>query len=134
MRSSYQRAVRAPEVESLELEELNPVERMNYRPVWNRILPMLEVTGSASRRTISNPEGRYRLTFDPAEPGSVLSTIHRAKGLEANRVFILQPDLLRRPRGRAAWQMEQEHNLHYVALTRSKNTLIFVEEPSKPKK
>ncbi len=67
-------------IESLELEELNPVERMNYRPVWNRILPMLEVTGSASRRTISSPEGRYRLTFDPSEPGSVLSTIHRAFG------------------------------------------------------
>lgn len=65
-------------IESLELEELNPVERMNYRPVWNRILPMLEVSGSASRRTISSPEGRYRLTFDPSEPGSVLSTIHRA--------------------------------------------------------
>jgi uncharacterized alpha-E superfamily protein len=65
-------------IESLELEELNPVERMNYRPVWNRILPMLEVSGSPSRRTISNPEGRYRLTFDPSETGSVLSTIHRA--------------------------------------------------------
>jgi uncharacterized alpha-E superfamily protein len=65
-------------IESLELEELNPTERMNYRPVWNRILPMLEGSGSASRRTISSPEGRYRLTFDPAEPGSVISTIHRA--------------------------------------------------------
>jgi uncharacterized alpha-E superfamily protein len=65
-------------IESLELEELNPTERMNYRPVWNRILPMLEGSGAASRRTISSPEGRYRLTFDPAEPGSVISTIHRA--------------------------------------------------------
>ena len=65
-------------IESLELEELNPTERMNYRPVWNRILPMLEGSGSASRRTISSPEGRYRLTFDPAEQGSVISTIHRA--------------------------------------------------------
>jgi uncharacterized alpha-E superfamily protein len=65
-------------IESLELEELNPTERMNYRPVWNRILPMLEGSSSASRRTISSPEGRYRLTFDPAEPGSVISTIHRA--------------------------------------------------------
>lgn len=65
-------------IESLELEELNPTERMNYRPVWNRILPMLEGAGSSSRRTISSPEGRYRLTFDASEPGSVLSTIHRA--------------------------------------------------------
>jgi len=67
-------------IESLELEELNPTERMNYRPVWNRILPMLEGAGPASRRTISSPEGRYRLAFDAAEPGSVVSTVHRAFG------------------------------------------------------
>lgn len=67
-------------IESLELEELNPTERMNYRPVWNRILPMLEGAGSNSRRTISSPEGRYRLAFDPAEAGSIVSTIHRAFG------------------------------------------------------
>lgn len=65
-------------IESLELEELNPTERMNYRPVWNRMLPVLEGSGSSSRRTISSPEGRYRLAFDAAEPGSVISTIHRA--------------------------------------------------------
>lgn len=65
-------------IESLELEELNPVERMNYRPVWNRILPIFEGGGSSNRRTISSPEGRYRLALDPAEPGSLLSTILRA--------------------------------------------------------
>lgn len=67
-------------IESLELEELNPTERMNYRPVWNRILPMLEGARPNSRGTISSPEGRYRLAFDPAEPGSIVSTIQRAFG------------------------------------------------------
>lgn len=65
-------------IESLELEELNPTERTHYRPVWNRILPMLEGAGSATRRTISNPSGRYRLTLDIEEPGSVVSAILRA--------------------------------------------------------
>lgn len=65
-------------IESLELEELNPTERTHYRPVWNRILPMLEGTGSATRRTISNAPGRYRLTLDIEEPGSVVSAILRA--------------------------------------------------------
>lgn len=65
-------------IESLELEELNPVERTNYRPVWNRILPRLEGAAQASRRTISNPAGRYRLTCDLSEPGSIAATIHRA--------------------------------------------------------
>jgi len=65
-------------IESLELEELNPTERTHYRPVWNRILPMLEGGGAATRRTISNPAGRYRLTLDIDEPGSVVSAILRA--------------------------------------------------------
>ena len=65
-------------IESLELEELNPTERMNYRPVWNKILPMLESAAVPSRRTISSPEGRHRLTLDTSEPGSVVSTILRA--------------------------------------------------------
>ena len=62
-------------IESLELEELNPTERTHYRPVWNRILPMLEGAGTGTRRTLSSPAGRYRLTFDIDEPGSVVSTI-----------------------------------------------------------
>ena len=67
-------------IESLELEELNPTERMNYRPVWNKILPMLESAAVPSRSTISSPEGRHRLTLDTSEPGSVVSTILRAVG------------------------------------------------------
>jgi uncharacterized circularly permuted ATP-grasp superfamily protein/uncharacterized alpha-E superfamily protein len=63
-------------IESLELEELNSAERRHYRPVWNRILPLLE--GSRSRRNLSSPAGRYRLTLDTSEPGAVVSTILRA--------------------------------------------------------
>lgn len=67
-------------IESLELEELNATERTHYRPVWNRILPMLEGAGTGTRRTISSPAGRYRLTLDIDERGSVVSTILRAAG------------------------------------------------------
>ncbi len=65
-------------IESLELEELNPTERTLYRPVWNRILPPLENPGSVSRRNISSPAGRYRLTLDLEEPDSVVRAILRA--------------------------------------------------------
>lgn len=61
----------------------------------------------------------------------VLSTIHRAKGLENPRVFVLHPDRIRSPRARAAWQLEQEYNLAYVCLTRAQQELVFVEEPAK---
>jgi superfamily I DNA/RNA helicase len=55
-----------------------------------------------------------------------LSTIHKAKGLEFERVFILDPFLMPSKYARQQWQREQESNLAYVAITRSKNELYYV--------
>lgn len=57
----------------------------------------------------------------------LLSTIHSAKGLEANRVFILDYDLLPLVHENMnGWEVEQEYNLVYVAITRAKHTLFLV--------
>jgi len=59
--------------------------------------------------------------FTEDRPGVTLSTVHRAKGLESERVFILRPDKLPLVwKGQQAWQYEQELNLKYVAVTRVK--------------
>lgn len=60
--------------------------------------------------------------------GVQLSTIHKAKGLEADRVFFLQPERAKcpHPMAKTAWQQEQEWNLRYVAITRAKKELIHV--------
>ena len=56
-----------------------------------------------------------------------LSTCHRAKGLEAERVFIIEPnDLPLKWKKQKEWQLKQEYNLLYVALTRSKKDLFIV--------
>jgi superfamily I DNA/RNA helicase len=63
-----------------------------------------------------------------------LSTIHRAKGLESDRVFLI--DYASMPMvwaGQQPWELEQEMNLKYVALTRSRSELYFVNtEESAP--
>ena len=46
------------------------------------------------------------------------SSVHRAKGLEANRVFVL--------RGTLKTHNTEELNIQYVAITRAKNTLVWV--------
>jgi DNA helicase-2/ATP-dependent DNA helicase PcrA len=56
----------------------------------------------------------------------VLSSIHKAKGLEAGRVFWFNPDLT--CKGEQEWQQRQERNLKYVAATRAKLTLVRVYE------
>ena len=57
-----------------------------------------------------------------------LSSIHKAKGLEAKRVFLLEPEgaSVPHPMARKDWQREQEWNLRYVAITRAIETLVYV--------
>lgn len=63
---------------------------------------------------------------DTASAGVTFSTIHKAKGLEAQKVFILRPDLLPHPLAKLPWQQQQEKNLKYVAITRALDTLVWV--------
>jgi hypothetical protein len=57
--------------------------------------------------------------------GIVLSTIHKAKGLEWTNVFILDQFLIGKFASNA-WQRQQEINLHYVAATRAKENLTYI--------
>lgn len=60
--------------------------------------------------------------------GVTMSSVHRAKGLEANHVAILEPSKLGVHReNNQDWQNEQETNLRYIALTRSMDTLTYIE-------
>lgn len=64
-----------------------------------------------------------------------LSTIHKSKGREWETVYWLdRAGTLPSHYARQAWQLEQERNLCYVAATRSKNSLVEVTVPPKPKK
>jgi superfamily I DNA/RNA helicase len=78
-------------------------------------------------KSVKEVEDRiYRIFSDNAE-GISFSTVHRAKGLEANRVFILRPDQFPHPMAQQDWEKQQEKNAAYVAITRHKQELIFVE-------
>jgi uncharacterized protein YbjQ (UPF0145 family) len=65
--------------------------------------------------------------FDDRNEGVVFSSVHRAKGLEANMVYILREELMPHPKAKQDWEQEQEKNVRYVAITRSKDTLCFVQ-------
>jgi len=67
-------------------------------------------------------------TDDEDRPDIRLSSIHKAKGLEADRVFVLRNRHapLPHPMAKLAWEKEQERNLTYVAITRAIQTLVWV--------
>lgn len=62
-----------------------------------------------------------------SDDGIQLMTIHRAKGLEFNRVFLLNKDLIPSPYACSKDELEQEKNLLYVAYTRAKKEFVFLQ-------
>jgi len=76
--------------------------------------------------TIGALETKMREVFSDEQQGVSFSTVHKAKGLEAERVFILEPQLMPFPKASKPWEREQERNIEYVAKTRSKSELYFV--------
>lgn len=57
--------------------------------------------------------------------GPLFSTIHKAKGLEADHVYFLRPDLVPGWWIKEESALQQEYNLKYVAITRAKQTLTY---------
>lgn len=62
------------------------------------------------------------------EEGISLSTVHKSKGLEADNVYIAFPSLMPSKTATKKWEIAQEYNLKYVAITRAKKTLGFIKE------
>tara|TARA_R100000081_G_C4813857_1_gene173224 strand:- start:354 stop:1784 length:1431 start_codon:yes stop_codon:yes gene_type:complete len=59
--------------------------------------------------------------FDSNDEGEImLSTVHKAKGLEADNVYILATDRMPHPKGG-----HEENNICYVAITRAKKNLFY---------
>ena len=86
--------------------------------------------------TVHQMKERITKIFSDDADGIVLSTVHKAKGLEAERIFILRYDLMPHPMAKVQvdpktgkkddWQIVQEEWLRYVAITRSQGELYLV--------
>lgn len=73
-----------------------------------------------------------REIFKEEAKGVCLSTIHKAKGLEANNVYILCHSCMPSKNAKHDWEKLQEKNLQYVAYTRAKHRLGFISEKEVP--
>lgn len=64
--------------------------------------------------------------FKSKGSGITLSSIHKSKGREWTRVYILDSNLMPSKWARKEWSKIQEKNLTYVAITRAKYTLGYI--------
>jgi superfamily I DNA/RNA helicase len=75
-------------------------------------------------------ESVKELFTDESDGGIILSSIHRAKGDEADTVYVLgYTNLPYTNKAVSDWELQQEQNLIYVALSRAKNNLFLVDSP-----
>ncbi len=101
---------------------LNPNEHSGYTTLEDKVTTLLFLAKLSD--SILDLKYKIKSIFTDEIQGIVLSTVHKIKGLEANRVFIIRPDLLPM-QSIKPWQYIQEKNLEYVAYTRAKLDLIF---------
>lgn len=76
--------------------------------------------------TITELKAKTESIFSNTQSGVVFSSVHKAKGLEWNSVFILRPEQMPHPMAKDPVQRQQEENIRYVAYTRAKENLYLV--------
>jgi hypothetical protein len=87
---------------------------------------------AAGSQSVQDLEQRIASLFAEANSGEApkqfvtFSSGHKSKGLEADRVWILRPELLPHPMAQQPHEQLQEKNLAYVCITRAKRELKFV--------
>lgn len=97
------------------------------------VLVLLERAREKGLGTVQELKEMIMTMFDDVGAAGnlvVLSSVHRSKGLEWPTVYLLGRGEIMPPRREMQeWQMEQEINLCYVAVTRAQETLIDVQMP-----
>lgn len=91
----------------------------------------IEMASTESVDDVVNNIEKFFSDDDEQEGMVCISTIHKSKGLEADRVFILDQDLLYKEHTmKVSWMAIQEKNLDYVARTRARNALFYIQSDS----
>lgn len=109
---------------------LDPKETMTYPQIVNcyDIIKTLEELPD----TVKNKDDLRDFVKDifknEGVDGIQLSTIHKAKGLEADNVFIICPSLIPSRLAKTNEEIAEERRLQYVMCTRAKDSLNFVTE------
>jgi len=104
-------------------------ERMVYRR-QDELACLRAIVGDAVQggaATLKELEARIDRLFGDAAGMVTLSTVHKAKGKEAENVFILLPHLMPLPHAETPEEREAEDCVRFVAVTRATRKLVFVE-------
>lgn len=106
-------------------DELDDAKAEQIKDMCNCILVVTDKLGDGRVDDVSNYIDRL---FSDVQGGVILSTIHKAKGLEADTVWWLDYDNCPGDWAQLDWEIKQENNMCYVATTRAINTLLLISQ------
>lgn len=86
------------------------------------------IAASEGCATTGEVSEKVKKLFDQGNGGVVFGTVHRMKGSESARVWVLKPELMPHPNAKREHEVQGEMNVLYVAITRAKSELNFVGE------
>lgn len=112
-------------------------EPMRAQQVEDKVMTLrtlIELCAREDKHSVSDLFALIDSMFSDSVPGSAsarpmltLSTVHKSKGREWDRVFILNRErYMPSKHARKDWELQQERNLCYVAVTRAKQTLVYL--------
>lgn len=120
------------EQQKLEKLQSNPDNEGKIQSLRDRCQSIIACYEGFNCLSIEKLCNRLERLFSDDRPGVMLSTIHRAKGLQNRRVMILDYDRLPlKWLEQKSHELEQEWNLKYVALTRAEEALFLVQTSQK---
>jgi DNA helicase-2/ATP-dependent DNA helicase PcrA len=124
--------LKTPYVQYLEAEYPNWLDRVGDLEQLAAFAEGYDDVASFLADATLDSSGRAGPTFGsssaPQGPRIVLSTVHQAKGLEWDTVFVMHLNAASFPNRRAAFEdggMEEERRLFYVAATRARKRLVL---------
>lgn len=114
-------------LEDYEDKELEKLSRLNNSNRIESFKDRIETIRALSEDidNIADLYAKINSIFSDEKGQVTLSSIHRAKGAEADNVYLLQPELIGK-NAKQDWEKQQESNLKYVAYTRHKNNIYEV--------
>ena len=112
---------------------MDMIDAINTQSVQSRYDTISSLTTiAAGCNNVTELINRINRIYSRSNTGICLSTIHKAKGLEANNVHIICRSVMPQKYAKTKSEMQQERNLIYVAITRAKHKLCYVSEKEFP--
>ena len=110
---------REEEVERLQKKGKNPLS------IIDKVGVILEFARDSV--TVQELINYINILLNDTDAEITFSTVHGAKGLESENIFFINSFLIPSPYAVQEWELQGEENIMYVALTRAKKKLYFVD-------